>query len=97
MGEQAKLIRLRSVQTGKRAKSQRAVGDRPRTVTQVGQVSIPAAVLSRVGVEVLSRVYFVGLRSRSDTVWLLPESGLALADQRTLLDELLHESEEKRV
>lgn len=38
-------------------------------------MSIPQAVLARVGLDVLARVYFVQPR-RTDIVWIVPEEGL---------------------
>ncbi len=53
----------------------RGVIGHTRQVTEVGQVSIPQAVLARVGLDVLARVYFVQPR-RTDIVWIVPEEGL---------------------
>jgi bifunctional DNA-binding transcriptional regulator/antitoxin component of YhaV-PrlF toxin-antitoxin module len=91
LDQSARIIQLRT--WAPRSQSHQAVRSRPRTVTQVGQVSIPAAVLSTVGLMALSRVYFVGLRTQSDTVWLLPEDRLAFTGKRQSLIRLLDKAE----
>lgn len=86
--ERSRIIGLRSKRTSL-SRRRRSVPPRTRRVTEVGQVSIPQAVLARVELETLSRVYFVGLQDHAETVWLVPEDRLAMVGRRVELERLV--------
>ncbi|MFI6827558.1 hypothetical protein ACIBG5_10695 [Kribbella sp. NPDC050241] len=69
------------------ANRQRGVLRHARQVTEVGQVSIPQAVLAKVDVEALANVYFIQPTRPTGMVWIVPAEGLG-ALMRTDLSRL---------